>query len=135
MNMTMDNNNGNHVGSFIEDNQTIDGLTNLIAGQKDGCNVADTTRVSLTRREEADKQTFLNEVPEAVDSSLELEMDMVAELSRPIEHGDHKNSIEEKTFSEGIERELQLKEKELEKLISSSSVMNSSVCPIANDDI
>lgn len=118
----------NRAYSAMEANQTIDSISDPIVSQKDSCNVGDNTEVSLTRQEEVDKnkEILLDEVPQAVNSSLE--MDMVAEFSRYVMHDDEKKATEEKTFPEGIEHELLLKESELEKLIFSSSPLKSPNC-------
>lgn len=126
-----DDKNGNCAYPVMEDNQAIDDISEPIISQKDSCNVGDITEVNLTRQEEVDKdkEILLDEVPQAVNTSWE--MDMVAEFSRHVMHDDEKKATEEKTFPEGIERELLLKESEFEKLIFSSSPIRSPNC----DDI
>ncbi|CAK9144137.1 unnamed protein product [Ilex paraguariensis] len=114
-------------------NQSINGIVGLlISDQEVHFDVPEfhMEESGLREKLEVDEELCIRE---AIDSCFGI--DMTTETTKPMENNEEKKSIVEKHLSEQIEQELRQTEMKLEKLISSSGSMNSSLCVTADEDI
>ncbi|XP_027068417.1 uncharacterized protein [Coffea arabica] len=126
--VTQDNN-VNLVDSSVVNNQTCE-----VPHEKDICNVVDFHREFSPRRElNVFNEPFIKEVPETVSSSVDI--DGIADMSIPVESNDAMNPTMEGHLPKGLEHELHLKQKELEKLVSTSGNLDLSFGAIEDDEI
>lgn len=127
--VVMQDNNVTFVDSSVVKNPTCD-----IPDEKDMGNVMDFHQEFSCRRElKVFNEPFVNEVPETVSSSVD--MDEIADMSIPDKSSNEKSPAMEGHLTEDLEHALQLKQKELEKLVSSSGNLDLSLCDTEDGEI
>ncbi|KAL3535593.1 hypothetical protein ACH5RR_004054 [Cinchona calisaya] len=127
--VVMQENNVNLLDSSIVKNQTCD-----IPDEKDICSVVDLLQELSPRRElKVLNEPSVNEVPETVSSSIN--MVVTTDMSIPVESSNKTSPAIEGHLSGGLEHELQLKQKELEKLICTSGNLEPFLCETEDGEI
>lgn len=118
----------------LVDSSTINSQTCEVPHEKDICTIMDFHREFSPGRElNVFHEPFIKEVPETVSSSVKI--DGIADMSIPVDSNDEMTSAMDGHLSEGLEHELHLKQKELEKLISTSGSKDLSLGAIEDDEI